>query len=185
MVELWLECDSTTTQRDLQSERRFLSLKTGWRNCGWSETQQQHSKHNTKRTKILDVKTCRIFAINIQKWGIIHGENGETVAGVRLDNNTASTKQSERWIIWRQNLRKMKKRRICRIFGNTHENEEYITATLWLERRFNNNTELRNRRKNRLEMFVPMGTTLSWWTGINAGLRVISKNVGITNCRRQ
>ena len=28
----------------------------------------------------------------------------ETVAGVELDNNTASTKQSERWVEWRQNL---------------------------------------------------------------------------------
>jgi hypothetical protein len=37
---------------------------------------------------------------------------------------------------------------------NNHENEEYITVTLWLERRFNNDTGLRNRRKNRLEMFV-------------------------------
>ncbi len=41
-------------------------------NCGWSGTQQQHSTDNTKRTKILDVKTCRIFAINIRKRGMIH-----------------------------------------------------------------------------------------------------------------
>ena len=54
-----------------------------------------------------------------------------------------------------------RKKRIRRIFGNYRENEEYITATLWLERRFNNDTEVRNRRKNRLEMFVQMGTTLS------------------------
>jgi len=39
--------------------------------------------------------------------------NGKTVAGVRLYNNTANTKQSERWVKWLQNLR---------IFGN-HENE--------------------------------------------------------------
>ncbi len=184
MVELWLECDSTTTQRDLQSERRFLSLKTGWRNCGWSETRQQHSKHNTMRTKILDVKTCRIFAINIRKRGTNHGE----MAKLWLEWNSTTTQQARNKAngdyIWRQNLQKMK-RRIRRIFGKTHENEEYITATLWLERRFNNDTEVRNRRKNRLEMFVQMGTTLSWWTDINAGLRVISKNVGITNCRRQ
>jgi hypothetical protein len=44
--------------------------------------------------------------------------------------------------------------------GNNHENEEYITATLWLERRFNNDTGVRNQRKNRLEMFVRTGTTL-------------------------
>jgi hypothetical protein len=55
----------------------------------------------------------------------------------------------------------MNKKRIRRIFGNTRENEEYITATLWLEQRFNNDTEVRNHRKNRLEMFVQMGTTLS------------------------
>jgi hypothetical protein len=34
-------------------------------------------------------------------------------------------------------------------------------ATLWLERRFDNNTGVRNRRKNRLEMFVQTGATLS------------------------
>jgi hypothetical protein len=54
-----------------------------------------------------------------------------------------------------------KRRRIRRIFGNNHENEETITATLWLERRFDNNTGVRNRRKNRLEMFVQTGATLS------------------------
>ena len=68
------------------------------RSCGWSETQQQHSNWHTKRTKIWDVTTCRIFARNIRKRGIIHCKNGETVAGVRLYNNTASTKQSERRI---------------------------------------------------------------------------------------
>ena len=31
-----------------------------WRNCGWSETRQQHSKHETKRTvNIYDVKTYK------------------------------------------------------------------------------------------------------------------------------
>ena len=52
---------------------------------------------NTKRTKILDVETCRIFAIHTKTRNYSR-QNGETVAGVRLDNNTASTKQSERWI---------------------------------------------------------------------------------------
>jgi hypothetical protein len=72
-----------------------------------------------------------------------------------------------------------RKKRIRRIFGNSHENEEYITATLWLERRFNDNTEVQNRRKNRLEMFIQMGTTLSCCTGINAGLRVYQKTSGL------
>ena len=123
---------NNNTALTIQSERSFLDSKPDefprnitkmrrkfaekWRNCGWSETRQQHSKHETKRTVILyDVKTYEF----------------ET------------------------------KRRIRRIFGNNHENEEYITATLWLERCFDNNTEVRNRRKNRLEMFVQMGTTLS------------------------
>jgi hypothetical protein len=44
---------------------------------------------------------------------------------------------------------------------NNRENEEYITVSLWLERRFDNNTGVRNRRKNRLEMFVQTGATLS------------------------
>ena len=125
---------------------RSKSLKN-WRNCGWSGTQQQHSTDNTKRTKILDVKTCRIFAINKRKLGMIHSKNGETVAGVRLDNNTASTKQSERWKYMTSKPTKNEKKRIRRIFENSHENEEYITATLWLERRFNNNTGVRTGEK--------------------------------------
>ena len=68
LAKLWLEWNSTTTQKAL----------------------------NKANGDIKDVKTCRIFAISIRKRGIIHGKNGETVAGVRLDNNTASTKQSER-----------------------------------------------------------------------------------------
>jgi hypothetical protein len=57
-------------------------------------------------------------------------------------------------------MTRKRRRQIRRIFGNNHENEEYITATLWLERRFNNTTGVQNRRKNRLEMFVRTGTTL-------------------------
>jgi hypothetical protein len=59
---------NNNTATDTQSERRFLNSKTvefsrnatkmrnkslkKWRNCGWSETQQQHSKRETKRTVI-------------------------------------------------------------------------------------------------------------------------------------
>ena len=78
---------------------------------------------NLKEKKILDVKTCRIFAINIRKRGVIHGKIGETVAGVRLDNNTASMNKANGEYIRRQNLQKMG-RRIRRIFGQTRENEE-------------------------------------------------------------
>jgi hypothetical protein len=113
-----------------------------------------------------------------------------TVAGVELDNNTAETKQrrscgwsgattitqqrSERWTKRRQNLR---------IFGISRKRGEF-TATLWLERHFNNDTGVRNRRKNCLEMFVRMEyddvLTLNWrWAACGI------KNVGITTCRRQ
>jgi hypothetical protein len=60
---------NNNTALTTQSERRFLDSKPvefprnttkmrnnslqKWRNCGWSETQQQHSKHETKRTAIL------------------------------------------------------------------------------------------------------------------------------------
>ena len=37
-----------------------------WRNCGWSATQQQHSKHDKANGGIKDVKTCRIFAKNYE-----------------------------------------------------------------------------------------------------------------------
>jgi hypothetical protein len=64
LAKLWLEWDSTTTQKAL----------------------------NKANGDIKDVKTCRIFAINTRKRGTIRGEIGETVAGVELNNNTESTK---------------------------------------------------------------------------------------------
>ena len=63
-----------------------MKTRNNSRNCGWSETRQQHSKHETKRTvNIYDVKTYKKSL-----------KNGETVAGVELNNNTESAKQSER-----------------------------------------------------------------------------------------
>ena len=64
MAKLWLEWNSTTTQR----------------------------ARNKANGDIKDVKTCRIFAINTRKRGTIRGEIGETVVGVELNNNTGSTK---------------------------------------------------------------------------------------------
>ena len=64
MAKLWLEWNSTTTQK----------------------------ARNKANGDIKDVKTCRIFAINTRKRGTIRGEIGETVAGVELNNNTESTK---------------------------------------------------------------------------------------------
>jgi hypothetical protein len=63
-----------------EETKGLSNLSAKWRNCGWSETQQLHSNHNTKRTVIF--LTRKLTA--------------ETVAGVRLDNYTASTTQSER-----------------------------------------------------------------------------------------
>jgi len=47
---------------------------------------------------------------------VIHGKIGETVAGVRLDNNTASMNKANGEYLRRQKLQKMG-RRIRRIFG--------------------------------------------------------------------
>ena len=109
-----------------------------WRNCGWSETRQQHSKHETKRTmNIYDVKTYKNektdpsnFRTNARKWGVNHGD---TVAGGALRQQHRSTKP-EKKPSWN----------VC---SNGHD------------------TEL-----------------IHWYY---AGLRVLSKNVGITNCREQ
>ncbi len=102
---------NNNTALTTQSERRFLDSKADWRNCGWSETQQLHSRHNTKRTmiwmlrnlsnfrknrtnmrRIKDVKTCRIFAIKIRKRGTIRGEMAKLWLEWNYDNNTVSTK---------------------------------------------------------------------------------------------
>jgi len=149
-------------------------------NCGWSETLQQHSTDNTKRTKILKPAIPEKMA--------------KTVAGVELNNNTASvefprntTKMRSKslknwrncgWSGTQQQHRKHETKRTVNqmtskptkmrrkdesveFSENNRENEEYITVSLWLERRFDNNTGVRNRRKNRLEMFVQTGATLS------------------------
>ena len=180
-----------------QTCRIFVMYENEELNCGWSETRQQHRGRNKANGEVNDVKILR---------------NCETVVGVKLNNNTANTKQSERWCIWRQNLRSChcfhiknnghttrqmmtrKRRRIRRIFGNTQENEETITATLWLERRFDNNTGVRNRRKNRLEMFVQTGATLSGelvltlgcvWYQKTSGLPIVgdSKTIHVSKSR--
>jgi hypothetical protein len=98
--------------------------------------------------------------------------NNEAVAGaaLRQSHNNEANDVTKR----RQNLR---------IFGISRKWGEF-TATLWLERRFNNDTGVRNRRKNRLEMFVRMDydDVLTWnrrWAAC------IIENVGITTCRGQ
>ena len=98
--------------------------------------------------------------------------NNEAVAGaaLRQSHNNEANDVTKR----RQNLR---------IFGISRKRGEF-TVTLWLERRFNNDTGVRNRRKNRLEMFVRMGyDDVVTWNRRWAACRI--ENVGITTCRRQ
>ncbi len=64
MAKLWLEWNSTTTQRT----------------------------RNKASGDIKDVKTCRIFAINKRKRGSIRGEIAKLWLEWNYDNNTASTK---------------------------------------------------------------------------------------------
>jgi hypothetical protein len=70
LAKLWLEWDSTTTQQaqhkandDMDATntcrifvkiiRKWGGITEEWRNCGWSETRQIHSKHETRRTMLL------------------------------------------------------------------------------------------------------------------------------------
>jgi hypothetical protein len=64
LAKLWLEWNSTTTQQ----------------------------ARNKANGDIKDVKTCRIFAINIRKRGSIRGEMAKLWLEWNYDNNTASTK---------------------------------------------------------------------------------------------
>ncbi len=60
-----------------------------WLECGSTTTQQARNKVNGD---IKDVKTCRIFAINIWKRGSIRGEMAKLGLEWNYNNNTASTK---------------------------------------------------------------------------------------------
>ena len=98
--------------------------------------------------------------------------NNEAVAGaaLRQSHNNEANDVTKR----RQNLR---------IFGISRKRGEF-TVTLWLERRYDNDTGVRNRRKNRLEMFVRMDydDVLTWnrrWAAC------IIENVGVTTSRGQ
>jgi len=48
------------------TKMRSKSLKN-WRNCGWSGTQQQHRKHESKRTVILKTSNPEKFAVKLAK----------------------------------------------------------------------------------------------------------------------
>jgi hypothetical protein len=82
----------------------------------------------------------------------------------------------------------------CRIFVNSHENEERIhggATKLWMERGYNkqhNNREkpelkkqVKKKRRTVLKWLFTMARTCRAWRGVAAWLF----NVGITNCRRR
>ena len=50
------------------------------------------ARRNKANGDIKDVKTCRIFAINIRKRGSLHGKNAKLWLEWNYDNNTASAK---------------------------------------------------------------------------------------------
>ncbi len=129
-------------------------------NCGWRETRQQHSKHKQSERWVKWRQNLRIFG------------NHENKGTVRRRSCTATTTTK----------RTTKRKDVNSVeFSETITKMRSITATLWLELRFNNNTGVRNRRKNRLEMFVRvrMGHDTDVMNWQYAGLRVISKSSGL------
>jgi hypothetical protein len=63
-----------------------------WRNCGWSETRQQHSKHETRRTMIQMTSKPVEFSQKYTRRGAIRGEMAKLWLEWNYDYNTASTK---------------------------------------------------------------------------------------------
>jgi hypothetical protein len=74
-------------------------------------------------------------------------ENEEcTVAGVKLDNNTGNTKQSERWVKWRQYLRKCETVAGVKLDNNTGNTKQSERWVKWRQnlRMFGNNEKRRH-----------------------------------------
>ena len=138
----------------------------------WHQTPSNFRKMLRKRGEVRGEKkiltVAGVYSTTTQQ----ERNNNEAVAGaaLRQSHNNEANDGTKR----RQNLR---------IFGISRKWGEF-TATLWLERRFNNDTGVRNRRKNRLEMFVRMGyDDVVTWNRRWAACRI--ENVGITTCRGQ
>ena len=75
-----------------------------WRNCGWSATQQQHSKHDKANGGIKDVKTCRIFAKNYEneelftvKWRKLWLEWNSTTTQIARIRNAINNNRDEKY----------------------------------------------------------------------------------------
>jgi hypothetical protein len=122
---------AATAETENKKTKGLSNPSAKWLHCGWSATQQQHSETYKANEDFLSLKTgwqnCGWSETQQQ-----HSKHNTKRTMILYDVKTYEFEP---------------KRRICRIFGNDHKNEEYITATLWLERRFNNDTEVRNRRK--------------------------------------
>ena len=119
-----------------------------------------------------------------------------TVAGVELNNNTAaSAKQSERWIKWRQNLRKWDEKTNPSNFRKTIAKMRSISRSVCGWSGASTTTqEYETGEKNRLEMFVQTGATLSgklvWmlgcvWYQKTSGLPLVgdSKTIHVSKSR--
>ncbi len=156
------------------AERRITCVKRWWKleQCYDNDKINQltlcKANDDTKDVKTYEIlkKKSRKMMRLVRRWSC--GWSGAT---------TNTQQRSERW--------NKKTTNPSNFRSNNHENEEFFTATLWLERRFNNDTGVRNRRKNRLEMFVRTGrdNDVMMWNWRWAECMIT--NVGITNCRWQ
>ena len=174
MATLWLECNSTTTQRNLQTERRFLFPKTGWCNCGWSETQQQH-RTNNKANEDSWTRNLSNFRETLRKWGTNHWK----MAKLWLEWNSTTTQQTRN-----KANGDIKDVKTCRIFAINKRKWGSLRgemAKLWLEWNYDNNTASaktgtkRTGTKNTrtvLKCLFEICATMTCWRGWGAGLRV-------------
>ena len=124
------------------------------------------------------------FRKNTTKMRINTLQNGETVAGVELNNNTGSTKQSERWPQLRQNLSNFRENS-TKMRSNSRRNGETVAGVEL--RQQHSKHENRNAITNRDEkMRGPSWNVCSQWHVRVVTWRVAAWlfNVGITSCRR-
>ena len=133
------------------SERLRKTRSALW--LEWNSTTTQETR-NKANGELNDVKTYEFSEITKTK--ALWGDEGVLQRQQRSERRNEKTsipsnfrKQSRKWGVYH---------------GDT------VAGAALQQRHRNMKPE-----KNRLEMFVQMGTTLSWWTGINAGLRVRSK----------
>ena len=74
-----------------------------WRNCGWSETQQQHSKHETKRTMIrmtsqpveFSRKNTKMRSLFAAKWLKLWLEWNSTTTQIARNRNAINNRDKK------------------------------------------------------------------------------------------